>query len=129
LHERRKVHLTRIHPTARHLLHHHLHLPLVHPPGRHTTHPIHRAGALWRTRRCTTTRHRRHPRHAARHHLLHLRHLSLLLLNRLAHCLLLQAVRLPRELVEAVVEVVRVVLARAPPEFVLLGQIGVQVDV
>ena len=125
LHECRKIYLTRVHPTARHLLHHHLHLPLVHSTRRHAAHPIHGTRALRRTRRRTTTRHRRHPRHAARHHLLHLRHLSLLLLNRLAHLLLLQPVCLPRELVEAVVEVVRVVFARAPPEFVLLGEIGV----
>ena len=53
----------------------------------------------------------------------------LLLLDGLAHLLLLQPVRLPGELVEAVVEIVGVVLARAAPELVLLGEVGVEVDV
>ena len=129
LHEGGKVHLARVHAAARHLLHHHLHLALVHAEAA-PTHPVHTRGALRGSRRrAAASRQWRHTRHTARHHLLHLGHLLLLLLDGLAHLLLLQAVRLPGELVEAVVKVVGVILAGAAPELVLLGEVGVEVDV
>ena len=121
LHESGKVHLTRVHTAARHLLHHHLHLALVHAEA--TPHPAHASRPLRGSRRRAAARHGRHAGHTAGHHLLHLCHLLLLLLDGLAHLLLLQPVRLPGELVEAVVEVVADIRAGFPPWLVVLWKI------
>ena len=138
LHKGRKVHLTRIHALCHHFLHHHLHLLFVHATRAHANTATAATAAAssrssgrrnaWSTVSWRSCAHGWHTRHGPpAHHGLHLCHVILLPLQCIGHGNLTLPVQLPCKFIEAVVEVIRLVLTWPAPDLLLLGQIRINI--